>query len=151
MKKAYQNFFAMIVTSGILMYGIMFLNTYQMSHVLFSEMRLYMTILSSSVMMLVMLFFMRGMLKDKKINIGIVTLSVLIFASSLFLVRSQSLVDDVDYMQAMIPHHSIAILASERAQISDPRVKKLADDIIEAQKNEIQVMKDLIEELRSAD
>ena len=64
MKKHYQNFFAMIVTSGILMYGIMFLNTYQVSHILFSEMRLYMTILSSSVMMLVMLFFIRGMLKD---------------------------------------------------------------------------------------
>lgn len=131
------------------MYGLMFLNTYAFEHVFFSEMRLYMTFLSSSIMTLVMLFFMRGMLKDKKKNIAIMAISVLVFALSLFLVRSQRLVDDVDYMQAMIPHHSIAILTSERANIKDERVRKLADDIIAAQKNEIEVMKDLIEELKN--
>ena len=47
----------------------------------------------------------------------------------------------------MIPHHSIAILTSERANIYDPRVRKLADDIIEAQRLEISEMKALIADL----
>jgi uncharacterized protein (DUF305 family) len=47
----------------------------------------------------------------------------------------------------MIPHHSIAILTSERAHISDPRVRKLADGIIETQRKEIADMKALLKDL----
>lgn len=126
----------------------MYLNTYQLDHVFFSEMRLYMTILSTAVMAVVMLLFMLHMLKNKKMNVGIIVGSVLVFAVSFFLMRNQTTIDEVDYMQAMIPHHSIAILTSERADIEDPRVRKLADDIIEAQKKEIDEMKELIEELK---
>lgn len=148
MDKGYKRFFGMILTSAILMYGVMYLNTYQLDHVFFSEMRLYMTILSTAVMAVVMLLFMLHMLKNKKMNIGIIVGSVLVFAVSFFLMRNQTTIDEVDYMQAMIPHHSIAILTSERADIEDPRVRKLADDIIEAQKKEIDEMKELIEELK---
>ncbi|WP_062532542.1 DUF305 domain-containing protein [Jeotgalibaca dankookensis] len=148
MDKGYKRFFGMILTSAILMYGVMYLNTYQLDHVFFSEMRLYMTILSTAVMAFVMLLFMLHMLKNKKMNIGIIAGSVLVFAVSFFLMRNQTTIDEVDYMQAMIPHHSIAILTSERADIEDPRVRKLADDIIEAQKKEIDEMKELIEELK---
>ncbi len=130
------------------MYGIMYLNTYELDHVYFSEMRLYMTILSTCVMAVVMLLFMLQMLKNKKANISIVLVSILIFAGSFFLMRNQTTIDEVDYMQGMIPHHSIAILTSERADIEDPRVRKLADDIIKAQKKEIKEMKELIEELK---
>lgn len=101
----------------------------------------------TTVMALVMLWFMRHMYTDKKINQMIVGGSIALFALSLFLVRSQVLVDDVDYMEAMIPHHSIAILTSSRAQIEDPRVRELADEIISAQEREIAEMKKLIEEL----
>lgn len=148
MNKSYARFLGMIVTSGILMYGVMYLNTYELDHVFFSEMRLYMTILSTCVMAIVMLLFMLQMLKNKKANYAIILVSTLVFAGSFFLMRNQTTIDDVDYMQGMIPHHSIAILTSERANIEDPRVRKLADDIIEAQKKEIQEMKDLIEELK---
>ncbi len=72
---------------------------------------------------------------------------MLVFALALWLVRSQATVEDVSWMKAMIPHHSIAILTSERAHISDPRVRKLADQIIEAQRKEIGEMKALIDEL----
>jgi len=148
MKKNYAKYLGMIVTAGILMYGIMYLNTYELDHVYFSEMRLYMTILSTCVMAVVMLFFMLQMLKNKKANISIVLVSILIFAGSFFLMRNQTTIDEVDYMQGMIPHHSIAILTSERADIEDPRVRKLADDIIKAQKKEIKEMEELIEELK---
>lgn len=151
MKKNYSKFLGMIFTSAVLMYGVMYLNTYVLGHVFFSEMRMYMTILSTSVMSVVMLLFMLGMLKDKKKNIAIVGISILVFASSFFLMRNQTTIDDVDYMQAMIPHHSIAILASERANISDPRVRELADDIIKAQEREIKEMEKLIEDIKNKD
>lgn len=106
-----------------------------------------MTILSTCVMAVVMLSFMLHMLKNKKINISIVIISVLVFVSSFTLMRNQTTIDDVDYMEGMIPHHSIAILTSERAKITDPRVRELADEIIEAPKREIDEMKRLIEDL----
>lgn len=148
MKKSYARFFGMIVVSGILMYGVMYLNTYELDHIFFSEMRLYMTILSTCVMAVVMLLFMLHMLTNKKMNTGILLGSVIVFGISFFLMRNQTTIDDVDYMQGMIPHHSIAILTSERANIKDPRVRKLADGIIEAQKKEIDEMKALIENLK---
>ena len=129
------------------MLGLMYLNTYSLDHVFWSETRFYMAILMGATMAIVMLAFMFGMYKSKKANIGIFVGSAIVFATSLFLVRSQQTVDDVSWMKAMIPHHSIAILTSERANISDPRVRKLADEIIEAQRKEIAEMKQLIAEL----
>lgn len=149
MKKGYGKFLGMIITSAVLMYGVMFLNTYELDHVLFSEMRVYMTILSTCVMAVVMLGFMLHMLKDKKINMAIVGVSLLVFIASFYLMRNQTTIDDVDYMQGMIPHHSIAILTSKRANIEDERVRKLADGIIEAQEKEIKEMKELIEDIRN--
>ncbi len=107
-----------------------------------------MTLIMGSVMAVVMLSFMWKMYDNKKWNIIILGASFLIFGVSLWLVRSQATIDDVDYMQAMIPHHSIAILASERAKIEDERVRKLADEIIAAQEREIAEMRTLIEEIQ---
>ncbi|MCR9207560.1 DUF305 domain-containing protein [Rhodopirellula bahusiensis] len=143
----YRTFAAMIATSSVVMLGLMYLNTYSLDHVFWSETRFYMAILMGATMAIVMLAFMFGMYKNKKANIGIFVGSAIVFATSLFLVRSQQTVDDVSWMKAMIPHHSIAILTSERANISDPRVRKLADEIIEAQRKEIAEMKQLIAEL----
>ena len=137
----------MIATSSVVMLGLMYLNTYSLDHIFWSETRFYMAILMGATMAIVMLAFMFGMYKNKKANIGIFVGSAIVFVTSLFLVRSQQTVDDVSWMRAMIPHHSIAILTSERANISDPRVRKLADEIIEAQRNEIAEMKKLIAEL----
>lgn len=140
----------MIVTSSVLMYVIMYLNTYEMSHVYFSEMRLYMTILSAAVMAVVMLLFMMNMLKNKRVNAAIIALSIVVFAGSFYLMRNQTTIDDVDWMEGLIPHHSIAILTSKRAPITDERVRKLADDIIEAQEREIAEMKELIHDIKNA-
>jgi len=138
----------MIGASSLLMYAAMYLNTYAFDHIFFSEMRLYMNLLMTAIMAVVMLWFMRHMYTNKRTNQYIIGGSIALFAVALFLVRSQVLVDDIDYMEAMIPHHSIAILTSERAQIEDPRVRELADEIIAAQKREIDEMKKLIEELK---
>jgi ABC-type uncharacterized transport system permease subunit len=148
MQQSYKTFFIMIGTSAVLMYLAMYLNTYSWNHVFFSEMRLYMNLLMTAIMAVVMLWFMRHMYTDTRTNQYIISGSVALFVIALFLVRTQVLVDDVDYMEAMIPHHSIAILTSERAQISDPRVRALADEIIAAQEREIAEMKRLIEDLQ---
>ena len=143
----YKKFAGMIATSTVVMMIFMYLNTYEIGHVYFSETRLYMTLLMGASMAIIMLGFMLHMLTNKRLNIGIVIVSIVVFSLSLFLVRSQITVDDVSYMKAMIPHHSIAILTSGRANISDPRVRELADEIIEAQRREIEEMESLIEDL----
>lgn len=145
--KSYPRFIIMIATSTLVMFGLMYLNTYQLSHALFSETRAYMALLMGASMAVVMLSFMLKMYTRRELNVAIYIGSVVLFLLSLWLVRSQVAVDDVSYMKAMIPHHSIAILTSERARITDPRVRQLADQIIEAQLKEIDEMKMLIEDL----
>lgn len=145
--KMYVRFGAMIATSTVIMFGLMYLNTYAVDHVLFSETRAYMALVMGAAMAVIMLSFMLHMLDNKVVNAAIFVGSVIVFAAALWLVRSQTTVDQVSYMKAMIPHHSIAILTSERARISDPQVRKLADQIIETQRKEIAEMKALIADL----
>ena len=149
MNGSYAKFGAMIATSTAVMFGLMYLNTYALDHVYFSETRFYMAFYMGAVMAVIMLLFMTNMYKNWKINAGILIGSAVIFAGALWLVRSQATIEDVSWMKAMIPHHSIAILTSERANITDPRVRKLADGIIEAQKREIDEMKALIKDLEA--
>ena len=143
----YWRFMAMVATSTAIMFGLMYLNTYELDHVFWSETRFWMTFVMGGMMMIVMLLFMWGMYKDKTKNFIILGVGALTFAVALWLVRSQATVNDEEYMAAMIPHHSIAVLTSSRAEITDPRVRKLADSIIEAQVKEIAEMKMLIEDL----
>ena len=146
----YLKFFAMIGTSMVVMYGLMYLNSYQiLDHAWFSETRLFMNTMMGGSMMAIMLFFMMGMYKNKKANIAIFIGAAVMLVGSIWLVRSQVTVDGVDYMEGMIPHHSIAILTSERAGIEDLRVRELADGIIEAQRTEIKEMEWLIEDIKA--
>lgn len=147
--KMYARFAAMIATSTVVMFGLMYLNVYALDHVFFSETRAYMALVMGAAMAIVMLAFMQHMLPMKKVNAGIIGASLAVFAIALWLVRSQATVDEVSWMKAMIPHHSIAILTSERATINDPRARKLASEIIEAQRKEIEEMKQLIAELEN--
>ncbi|HEY9099398.1 MAG TPA: DUF305 domain-containing protein [Thiobacillus sp.] len=145
----YAKFGAMIATSTIVMLVLMYLNTYQLDHVFFSETRAYMALVMGASMAIIMLSFMKKMYANRNANIAIFILSGLVFVLALWLVRSQQTVEDVSWMKAMIPHHSIAILTSERAHISDPRVRALADSIIKAQRQEIEEMKMLIKDIES--
>lgn len=151
MKKGnYTKFIGMLAASFIAMYITMYLNTYAIDHVYFSLTRFYMSCLGIAAMAIIMFVAMRNMYQNKKKNLAIVLGSIVLFVGALGLVRDQkSTVGDVLWMKAMIPHHSIAILTSERADIQDPEVKQLAEDIIEAQRKEIAEMKEMIERLES--
>jgi uncharacterized protein (DUF305 family) len=146
---SYMRFAAMIATSTIVMFGLMYLNTYAFEHVRYSQTRTWMALIMGATMAVVMLSFMWKMYKNRSANIAILVGSVVVFAGALWLVRSQETVYDVSYMKAMIPHHSIAIMTSERAHIRDPRVRQLADEIIEAQVREIAEMETLIADLEA--
>ncbi|QSR16505.1 DUF305 domain-containing protein [Novosphingobium sp. KA1] len=145
----YGRFVAMIATSTIVMFGLMYLNTYALGHVEFSQTRMWMALLMGAVMAIIMLGFMWSMYRNRHTNLVILAGAVIVFAGSLWLVRSQETVDDVSYMKAMIPHHSIAIMTSERAHIRDPEVRRLADGIIDAQVREIAQMKRMIARLQA--
>ena len=145
----YMRFAAMIATSTVVMFGLMYLNTYVLDHVAYSQTRTWMALVMGATMSIIMLGFMWSMYKNRRANAVILAGSVIVFAGALWLVRSQETVYDVSYMKAMIPHHSIAILTSERAHIRDPRVRQLADKIIEAQVREIDEMKRLIADIEA--
>lgn len=146
-KSSYVRFGVMILVSMLAMYALMYLNTYEFAHVRFSETRLYMTLIMGAAMAVIMLGFMRGMYGNRRLNLAIYIGSAVLFVAALFLVRSQALVDDSAYMSAMIPHHSIAILTSENAQIRDLRVRALADGIMETQRREIKEMDWLLSDI----
>ncbi len=146
---SYKRFLLMIITSMVVMYMAMYLNNYAWDHIFWSETRAYMVLIMGAIMAVVMLLFMIDKYPNKKANTLIFIGSAVLFASSLFLVRSQITVGDVAWMKGMIPHHSIAILTSKRAHIKDPRVRQLADDIIAAQEREIEEMKRYIKDLKS--
>ena len=143
----YIRFMLMIGTSTAIMFVLMYVNTFDADHIFWSETRFWMAFVMGAAMMVVMLLFMWGMYKSKTKNIIILGVAAFVFALALWLVRSQTTVTDTEYMKAMIPHHSIAIMTSERAHIRDPRVRKLAHDIILAQRREISQMKYLIQDI----
>ena len=137
----------MIATSVVVMFGIKYLSTYEWSHVWYSETRTYMALMMGGAMGVIMLGFMLGMYRNRRLNIAIFIGAAALFAISLWLVRSQTTVQDRSYMKSMIPHHSIAILTSERSELSDHRVCELAEEIITAQRREIAEMEWLIRDI----
>ena len=145
----YLRFGTMVATSTLVMFGLMYLNTYALEHATFSQTRAWMALLMGAAMAMVMLAFMLHMYQRRGLNLAILAVSAVLFAGALWLVRSQSTVGDVSWMKAMIPHHSIAILTSERALLADPRVRRLANGIIEAQRKEIAQMQALVQELEA--
>lgn len=148
MTKMYLRFAAMILTAMAVMYGVMFVSAYEWGHVRFSESRVYMAMTMGGAMGLVMIGWMLNMYKSAKANAAVVTVSLLLLGVSIFLDRSQTTVQDKGWMNSMIPHHSMAITRSERAELADIRVCRLAVDISEAQRREILEMEWYISDIR---
>ena len=143
-------FLATIAVSTVAMFAIMYLNTWDLSHVRFSQTRAWMALYMGGGMAIVMLVAMWGMFANRRANVVVLAGSAVVLGLDVAMVRSQVTVDQVSWMKAMIPHHAIAILTSTRAKITDPRVRALADGIIETQRREIAEMEALIGELEGA-
>ncbi|MGV3529718.1 MAG: DUF305 domain-containing protein [Flavisolibacter sp.] len=143
----YSKFFVMMLISFFIMYLVMFLNITELNHYYTSMTRIYMAVLMVAPMAVVMMVMMGKMYPDKKKNMLIMLSAVVIFGVVLAALRTQTPVSDVQYMKAMIPHHSSAILTSKKADIKDPEVRKLADGIIASQEKEIAEMKAILERM----
>ena len=143
----YPKFFLMLAISFVIMYAVMFLNVADIGHVRLSLTRTYMALLMVSPMAWLMLGMMGYMYPDRVRNRAIAIGSALVFALALVGLRAQVPIGDAQYMKAMIPHHSSAILTSRNARITDPRVRDLADRIINAQVKEIAEMDSLLKQL----
>ncbi|WP_339902208.1 DUF305 domain-containing protein [uncultured Cyclobacterium sp.] len=141
----------MMAVSFVIMYAVMFLNADVFDHVMLSTTRTYMTLLMVAPMAVSMLLFMWGMYENKKVNFMILGTSIVLFIATLTMLRNQTLIADVQWMKAMIPHHSSAIMVSQKADLKDPEAQQLAKDIIEAQKKEIAQMKAMIKRLEEGE
>jgi len=146
-RKMYLRFAAMILTAMVVMYFVMFVGSWELGHVRFSQSRIFMAITMGGTMGLLMLAWMLNMFKSVKGNVAIVVVSLLLVAGGTYLDRSQATVGDVSFMRAMIPHHSLAITRSERFDTDDVRVCELALAISEAQRREILEMDWLIDDI----
>ncbi|MDJ0336145.1 DUF305 domain-containing protein [Salinibacterium sp. G-O1] len=147
-RRMYLLFGAMILTSTTVMFLLTYTNVFSIDHVRWSEERFYMALLMGSAMAIIMLSFMWAMMyRNVKVNIAIILVALVLGGAGLGLSRSQALVGDVAYMDGMIPHHSIAILTSGRANLDDVRVRELADGIIDAQEKEIAEMNWLVDDI----
>jgi hypothetical protein len=146
-KQMYLRFAAMILTGMVVMYWVMFVASWELSHVRFSQSRIFMALAMGGAMGLVMLAWMLNMYKSKTANIVVVVVSLALFGLGTTLDRDQTTVDDSAFMKAMIPHHSLAITRSERFDNDDVRVCELAVAISEAQRREILEMDWLIEDI----
>lgn len=147
--KMYLRFGAMILTAMVVMYWVMFTGSWELSHVRFSQSRVFMAVTMGGTMGLVMLGWMLGMYKSTKANIVVIAVGVLLIGGGIALDRSQITVDDTAFMRAMIPHHSLAITRAERFQNQDVRVCELAVEISEAQRREIDEMDWLIRDIEA--
>lgn len=145
----YWRFAAMIATSTLIMHVLTFSNVNQLDHITFSQVRIYMSIMMAAVMAVVMLLFMKHMYQDKKLNQMILVGSAAVFLVSFWMIQNQTGISDISWMRSMIPHHSSAIMTSKNADLKDPEVRKLADEIIRAQEEEIAEMRRMIEKLQS--
>ena len=147
MKMSWGRFAAMIATSTVVMFFLMYHLVYSLDHALFSLNRLMASLIMGCVMAMIMLGFMWSMYEGRRTKVAIVVAAAILGALMLYMNRAQTLVDDTTFMRAMIPHHSIAINNASNSQISDPRVRELAEEIIASQVREIEEMKLLIAEI----
>ena len=147
MKMSWARFAGMIATSVVVMFLLMYQLVYSLDHSLFSVTRFMASLIMGCVMVVIMLGFMWGMYEGKRTKVVIVVAAVVLGGMLLYMNRAQTLIDDTTFMRAMIPHHSIAINNSRKAEISDPRVRELADEIISSQVREIEEMKRLIADI----
>ncbi|MEO6358892.1 MAG: DUF305 domain-containing protein [Ferruginibacter sp.] len=141
---SYKKFVVMMVISFFIMYFVMFLNMDELDHYHTSATRIYMALLMVAPMGVVMIMMMGKMYPNRKYNTSITIASIVVFGVIFAALRTQTPISDVQYMKAMIPHHSSAIMVSKHANIKDPEVRQLADSIMASQEREITRMERIL-------
>ena len=146
--RSYKMLSVMMIISFLIMYIVMFLNMDSIGHYHTSATRIYMAIMMVAPMAVVMMMLMGKMYPNKKKNTAIIITAIIVCSAALTGLRTQTPISDVQYMKAMIPHHSSAIMTSKHAHIKDPEVRKLADSIIASQEREIHQMETILNRMK---
>jgi uncharacterized protein (DUF305 family) len=131
--------------------GIMFLVMYAMvatgKHIYLNNNNLYMTLMMVAPMGLVMLIAMRHMYPNKKLNLVLYVVFIALFLASPYAMRTQALVGNGQFLRAMIPHHSGALLMCKESSITDPEIIALCKQIEASQSAEIAQMEKILKRL----
>ena len=133
-----------LVVSLIIMYLMMFTMIWSFGEFFNNLNMFYMALLMGTPMGILMLQMMPMMYPNKQLNLLLYALFALLFVLAFWGMRAQGLVGDRQFVRAMIPHHSGAILMCNRASLQNPKIRDLCfgpDGIVESQKREIELMK----------
>jgi hypothetical protein len=128
----------------VVMYLVMYTMIATARHFQFNINNLYMTLMMVAPMAIVMLVSMRSMFPNPRLNWKIIAAALAVFIASFMGMRTQAGVGDKEFLRAMIPHHSGAILMCREARITDPDIKALCADIVRSQTQEIAQMEALL-------
>lgn len=142
-QKPYGRLALMAVLSFISMYVLMYAMVNTFANVLPNVNQVYMAGLMTMPMILIELVVMGAMYMNRRTNAMVVAGLALFF----WFIRQQTLVTDRQFLKSMIPHHSAAILMCQEADITDPELKKLCDEIVTGQQREIEQMEAKLKEL----
>lgn len=146
--KHYKHLLIMAILSFIAMYILMYAMVDTFSNVFMNVNQFYMAGLMASPMVIIELIIMRAMYMNKKLNMLLIAVSAILLFGFYVLIRQQAGVGDKQFLKSMIPHHAGAILMCEEANITDPEIKKLCEQINSSQKAEIAQMKAKLSELK---
>jgi uncharacterized protein (DUF305 family) len=127
--------------SAVIMYLVMFTMIDSTGEFYNNIDNVYMTLMMVSPMAILMLLMMGSMYRNRALNLVLYAAFAAIFILSFVGMRTQALVGDDQFLRAMIPHHSGAILMCREARISDPEIAALCARIRQSQKEEIDQMK----------
>ena len=147
-RHSYVGFIVSLIGSFIVMYFAMYAMADRFEHVYLNLSNVWMTGVMTAAMSVPMLLAMGHMLptpQAKLVGWGVI---VVMGLASWFLLRAEAGVGDRQFLRAMIPHHSAAIQMVRESDLSDPRVKALAEQIITSQEREIAEMKSILGEAK---
>jgi len=142
----YKNLILMYLGSFIAMYITMFAMVDEWSHVYININKIYMALLMVAAMGIVNGLVMSQMYGSKSLRWTLLGKSVIATVLITVIIRTQGLVGNQSFLRSMIPHHSSAILMCEQAMITDTDIQELCDEIVQTQKEEIQLMETILSE-----
>lgn len=145
MESSYRRLGAAVSINAVLMFFLTYALLDSTHHYYVNINRMYMALMMTLPMVVVMLLVMRPMYTNRRLNSLLHASLAAAFIVVFTLARTQTPVDDVQFLRSMIPHHSSAIVMCERASITDPEIARLCDGIVEAQQREIVQMQALLQ------
>ncbi|MBU4499807.1 MAG: DUF305 domain-containing protein [Gammaproteobacteria bacterium] len=144
MPSHYKKFALTLSINAVLMFFITYAMIDTVDHFYPNINRAYMSLMMVAPMAMVMLFVMRGMYQNAKLNAMLYAVFAGLFIVSLALARTQTPVGNEQFLRSMIPHHSSAILMCQQSAITDREIIELCGEIVQAQKEEIAQMKAIL-------